>query len=82
MLDLRYIFQSKLNKACFQLDMANSVYKDLPRSPSSGKVLCGKAFAIVCNPKYDGCQLGFTSMVYKLFDKKAENTTHTGTRNK
>ena len=23
------------------------------------------------NPKYDGCQRGLTSMVYKFFDKKA-----------
>ena len=30
-----------------------------------------KAFKIVSNPKYDGCQRQLTSMVYKFFDKKS-----------
>ena len=29
-----------------------------------------KAFNIARNPKYDGYQRGFASMVYKFFDKK------------
>ena len=29
-----------------------------------------KAFNIAKNPKYDGYQRGFASMVYKFFDKK------------
>ena len=30
-----------------------------------------KAFKIAGNPKYDGCQRGLASMVYKFFDKKS-----------
>ena len=29
-----------------------------------------KTFNIAKNPKYDGCQKGLSSMVYKFFDKK------------
>ena len=29
-----------------------------------------KAFNIAENPKYDGCEKGLASMVYKFFDKK------------
>ena len=36
----------------------------------SDKVLRNKAFNIAKNLKYDGCQRGLASMVYKLFDKK------------
>ena len=30
-----------------------------------------KAFDIAKNPKFDGCQRGLASMVYKFFDKKS-----------
>ena len=36
----------------------------------SDKVLRNKAFNVAKNLKYDGCQRGLASMVYKLFDKK------------
>ena len=29
-----------------------------------------RAYGIAINPKYDGCQRGLASMVYKFFDKK------------
>ena len=32
--------------------------------------MCDKTFDIAKNPKYDGCQRGLASMVYKFFDKK------------
>ena len=44
--------------------------KDLTRRTASDKILRDKKFSIVKNPKYDGYQRGFTSMVYKFFDKK------------
>ena len=41
--DLRYIYQSKLDKACFQHDTA---YGDLLRRTAFDKLLCDKAFNI------------------------------------
>ena len=38
---------------------------------TSDKILRDKAFNIDKNPKYDGCQRGLSSMVYKFFDKKS-----------
>ena len=37
--DLRCIYQNQLDKACFQHDMANEDFKDLPRRTASDKVL-------------------------------------------
>ena len=50
--------------------MAYGDFKDLARRTTSDKVLRDKAFNIAKNPKYDGCQRGLTSMVYKFFNKK------------
>ena len=66
----RYIYQRKLDKDCFQNDMANGDFKDLTRRTASGKIFCNEAFNIAKNPKYDGYQSGLTSNVYKFFDKK------------
>ena len=30
-----------------------------------------KALNVAKNPKYDGCQRGFASLIYKIFDKKS-----------
>ena len=46
-------------------------FKDLNRRTAVDKVLRDKAFNIAKNPKYDGYQRGFASMVYNFFDKKA-----------
>ena len=40
-------------------------FKDLPRRPTSDKILHNKAFDIAKNPKYDGYQRDLASMVYK-----------------
>ena len=69
--DSRYIYQSELNKACFQHDLAYGNFKDLARRTASGKILCDKAFDISKNSKYDGYQRGLASKVYKFFDKKS-----------
>ena len=45
-------------------------FKDLTRRTAFDKILCDEAFNIAKNPKYDGCQRGIVSMVYKRFDKK------------
>ena len=52
--DTKYIYRNKLDKACFQHDMAYGDFKDLKRRTQSDNVLKGKAFKIAANPKYDG----------------------------
>ena len=49
--------------------MAYRDFKDLTRITASDKILCDKGFDFAKDPKYDGCQRGFASMVYKFFDK-------------
>ena len=44
--------------------MAYGSFKDLPRRTTSDKILHDKAFNIAKNPKYDGYECGFASMVY------------------
>ena len=65
-----FIYKNELDKACFQHDMAYGKSKDLIKRTQSDKVLKDKAFKIASDPKYDGCQRGLASMVYKFFDKK------------
>ena len=72
--DTNYIYKNELDKACFQLDMAYGKYKDLERRTQSDKVLKDKVFEIANNPKYDECQRGLASMVYKFFNKKSKGT--------
>ena len=55
--------------------MAYGNFKDLNRRTGADKVLREKAFNIAKNPKYDRCQRGLASMVYKFFDKKASGGT-------
>ena len=50
--------------------MAHGDFKDLPRRAASDKVLRDKGFNIAKKLKYDGCQSGLASMVYKFFDKE------------
>ena len=68
--DSRYIYQSELDKACFQGDMAYGDFKDLTRRTASDKILHDKAFNIAKNLKYDVYQWDLASMFYKFFDKK------------
>ena len=73
--DSRYIYQNKLDKACFQHDMAYGDFKDLNRSTAADKVLGDKAFNTAKNPKCNGYQCGLASVVYKFFDKKTSGGT-------
>ena len=52
--DANYIYKNKLDKACFQHDMAYGDFKHLKRRTYSDKILKDKAFNIAKNPKYDG----------------------------
>ena len=65
------IYENELDKACFQHDMEYWDFKDLKRKTAFDKILRDKAFNIAKHPKYDGCQRGLASMVYKIFDKKS-----------
>ena len=49
-------------------------FKDIKRRAASDKSLRDKALNIAKNPKYDGYQRVFASMVYKFFDKKSEGS--------
>ena len=54
--------------------MAYGKSKDFAKRTQSDKVLRDKAFAIASDPKYDGCQRGLASMLYKFFDKKSSGS--------
>ena len=54
--------------------MAYGDLKDLKRRTAADKVSRDKAFNIAKNPKYDGYQRGFASMVYNFFDKKTKGS--------
>ena len=69
-----FIDRDELDKACFQHDMAYGKSKELTKRTQSDKVLWDKAFKIASDPKYDGCQRGLASMVYKFFDKKSNGS--------
>ena len=66
-----YIYKNELDKAYFQHDMAYEDFKDLTKRTAADKLLRDKAFKIASDQKYDGCQRGLASMVYKFFDKKS-----------
>ena len=67
--DSGYIYRNKLDKACFQRDMAYVDFKYSTRRTASDKVLKDKSFNIAKKSKYDGYQVDLTSMVYKFFQK-------------
>ena len=69
-----FIYRNKLDKSCFQHDMAYAKSKDLAKRTQSDKVLRVKAFKIAFDPKYDGYQRGLASMVYNFFDKKSSGS--------
>ena len=69
--DTKYIYKNKLDKVCFQHDMAHGDFKDLARRTAADNVLRDKAFNIAKHPKYHGYHRGLVSMVYKFFDKKS-----------
>ena len=61
-----FIYKIELDKACFQHDMAYHKTKDLVKRTQSDNVLTEKTFKITVDPKYDGYQRGFGSMVYNF----------------
>ena len=64
----RYIYQNKLDKPCFQYEMAYEDFKFLSRRTASDKLLHDKIFNIAKNTKYDGgYQRRLASMVHSFF---------------
>ena len=59
-----YIYQNKLDQACFQHDMAHGDFKDMSRKAVCPKVLHVKARNIAKNPNYFQYQRGLASVVY------------------
>ena len=51
--NFRYNYQKKLDKACFQHQIAYRGFKDLTRRTASDKALRDKVFNIAKNLKYD-----------------------------
>ena len=47
-------------------------FKDLTWKNASDKILREKAFNITKNSKYDGCQRGLASVIYKFLIKKIQ----------
>ena len=68
--DSQYIYQSELDKACFQHDMAFGDFKGLIRKTASDKIMRDKAFDIAKNMKYDGYQSELSSMFITFLLKK------------
>ena len=71
-----FIYRNDLDKTCFQHDMAYSKSKDVANRTQSDRLLIDKPFKIASDPKYDSCQRGLASMVYKFFDKKPSVLLH------
>ena len=70
-----FIYGNKLDKACFQHDMAYGKNgKNLVKRTQSDKVLKDKALKIASDPKYDGYERELASIVYKFFDKKSKGS--------
>ena len=72
--DSLYIYQNELDNGCFQHEMAYEDFKDSTRRTAFDKILHDKTFNIAKNPKYDECQRGLASIVYKFFDKKSSSS--------
>ena len=69
-----FTYKNKLDKACYQHEMAYGKSKYLVRRTQSDKVLRDKAFKIASDRKYDDYKRGLVSMVYKFFDKKSKGS--------
>ena len=67
----KYIYQNKLDKACFKHDIPYGNFNSFPRITAADKVLHDKAFNIAKSPKCDGYEYNLASLVYILFDKKS-----------
>ena len=65
-----FVYKNKLDKACFQHDMAYGKSKDLAKRTESDNILRDKTFKTANDPKYSGYQRALASVIYKFFDKR------------
>ena len=65
--NLKHLYRSELDKACFAHDAAYSDTKDLTKVTISDKILKDRAYEIDKNCEYDGCHRVLASMVYRFF---------------
>ena len=68
--NLKHLYRSELDTACFPHDAAYVDSKDLPKRTISDKSLKDRAYENARNRGYDGYQRTLASMLYKFFDKK------------
>ena len=59
--------------------MAYGYFKDLPRKTISSKMISDNKSNIAKSKKYDGCQRGITSIIYKSFNKSSPGGVDTFT---
>ena len=75
--DIQIYYRNKVDKTCFQHDVAYGDFKNLAKRAASDKFLRNRAFNIVKNPKYDRYQRGLVSIVYKFFAKNSSGSAVT-----
>ena len=68
--NLKRLYRSEIDKACFAHDAAYSDSKYLANRTISDKILKDRAYEIARSREYDGYQRALKGMVYKFFDKK------------
>ena len=64
--NLKHLYRTELDKACFAHDAAYSDSKDLAERTISDKILKDRADEISRNCNYDGYQRALACMVYKF----------------
>ena len=67
--EIQDIYQNKLDKPCFQEDIAYEDFKDLPGRTAFNKTLCEKSFNIAKRPEKYGYQRFLALNVYNLLIK-------------
>ena len=63
--EIQGIFVKRIDKVCFQHDMAYRNFKDLPRRTGTDNLI---TFNIDRNPSYDGYERALVSIAYKFPD--------------
>ena len=63
--EVQGIFVKRIDKVCFQHDMAYRNFKDLPTRTGTDNLI---TFNIARNPSYDGYERALVSIAYKFFD--------------
>ena len=66
------MYQNKLDKTCFQHEMAYGTYEYLPRRTASDRVFRDKTFEIAHNSKYYEYQRRLVSIVCNFLAKNLE----------